>query len=173
MSQLDWFKDDESEKKFEDLPEGIYSATLTNATLDETKDEPRLSVEFTLESRRKVWLNLRFSEKQKKFANWQFRELGVYDRAKEIAASGKPIAHCFLDAVGEIVGVICEIEVSYRDWQGKRYQSCKVESVGQAAPMATAPVAKPAVKNYAPTATQSAPPPPSFNKDEELPDFMR
>jgi len=127
--QMSWF-DDDGDKKFEELKEGFYAATLTNATLDETKEEPRISVEFTLENKRKVWLNLRLSEKQKKFFNWQMRELGVYEHAKELARAGKPTAHAFIDALAQIIGVTCELEISYRDWQGKRYQSVRVESCG-------------------------------------------
>jgi len=169
MSQLDWFKDD-GDKKFEELPEGIYPVTITNATLDETKDEPRLSVEFTLASRRKVWLNLRFSETGKKFLNWQMRELGVYDHAKELAIAGKTIPHAFLDAVAGVIGAECSIEISYRDCQGKRFQNVKMNSMGAltTAEKTDYPAANKTIVNHAPTANA-----PAFKADEEMPDFMR
>ena len=174
MSQLDWFRDEE--KKFEDLPEGFYTAALTNATLDETKEEPRFSLEFTLSTRRKVWMNLRMNEKQKKFFNWQMRELGIYERAKELVEAGKPITHAFIDALAEIIGSQWELEITYRDWQGKRYQSVKIDgraaTVAPAAPVnpRVAQTVRSAVKQaQAPQGAAQVAPPPTFNADEELP----
>lgn len=175
MSQQDWFKDDAADKKFEQLPEGFYSAALSNVTLDETKPEARLSLEFTLATKRKVWMNLKFTETQKKFLLWQMRELGVYDRAKEIAAQGKPVQHAFLDALGEVIGIVCELEITYREWQGKQYQSCRVDSVGgEVKPAVSEPAVKAQAKiapvNHAPNASVA---PPQMNSNEEIPDFMR
>ena len=124
--QTNWF--DDEDKKFDELPEGFYPATLTNATLDETKGEPRLSIEFTLNNKRKAWMNLRFKETQKKFFNWQMREMGVYDRAKELVAGGQQLTHAFLDAIGEVIGGQCDLEVTYSEWQGKRYMQTKIEN---------------------------------------------
>lgn len=125
MDQMDWFKSEE--KKFDDIPEGLYTAKLTNATLDETKDEPRFSIEFTLPSNRRAWMNLRMNEKQRKFMNWQMSELGVFDLAKEKATAGMPVAHAFLDALGTKIGKSYDIEITYRDWQGKKFMSVRVD----------------------------------------------
>lgn len=192
---MSWFDDEDDNL----IAEGTYPVTLTNATLDETKADPRISVEFTHGNKRKSWLNLTFADTRKKFVNWQLRELGVYDRIKEIAAaSGTTPARAALDALGELIGVECEISIEHNEWQGRTYANVKVESCGvqtsfappptaqataprpnQAARPATArpaqttttTAARPAVKNHAPGAT--AAPPPSFDQNEELPDFMR
>jgi len=170
-SQMDWFKDEE--KKREDVEAGVYKATLTNATLDETKGAPRLTLEYTLESRRKVWQRVTFNENVKWKLQQEMRALGVYDKAKEIAMSGKPATHAFLDAVATIIGIECEIAISYREgtgaWAGKQFQDVKVEGCGKT--IATSPTVtqtNPAVKNHAPTANA-----PAFKADEEMPDFMR
>lgn len=175
---MSWF-DEEKEDNL--IAEGIYSVTLTNATLDETKDDPRISVEFTHGNKRKNWLNLTFADTRKKFVNWQLRELGVYDRIKEICETTQSTpARAALDALAEIIGVECEISIEHNEWKGKTYANVKVEGVGVSAPPRAAPrpatarpaqagttTARPVVKNHAPQAA------PSFNADEELPDFMR
>lgn len=122
---MSWF--DEEETEYKDLDAGIYEATLTNVSLDETKEVPRLSIEFTLAGKRKAWMNLGFAENQKKFANWQFRELGVYDDAKRIASDGtKSVPRAFLEAVVLAVGNQYKVDLSYRDYNGKKYSSVKV-----------------------------------------------
>ena len=187
---MSWFDDEDDNL----LAEGVYPVILTNATLDETKADPRISIEFTHGNKRKSWLNLTFADTRKKFVNWQLRELGVYDRIKEIStAKGLSPARAALDALGELIGVECEISIEHNEWQGRTYANVKVESCGmqttfappptaqataprpavtQAARPATTQAARPAVKNHAPGATQ-APPPPALDANEELPDFMR
>lgn len=182
---MSWFDDEDDNL----IAEGTYPVTLTNATLDETKPDARISVEFTHSNRRKSWLNLTFADTRKKFVNWQLRELGVYDRIKEISSStGASPARAALDALGEIIGVECEICIEHNEWKGKTYANVRVESCGMQTTMAPPPVAqraaprpaqattaqvaaRPAVKNHAPGATQALPP--SFDQNEELPDFMR
>lgn len=187
---MSWFDDEDDNL----IAEGTYTVTLTNATLDETKADPRISVEFTHGNKRKSWLNLTFADTRKKFVNWQLRELGVYDRIKEIAtAQGTTPARAALDALGELIGVECEIIIEHNEWQGKTYANVRVESCGMQTAMPVTPqptaqaarpanarpaqattttAARPAVKNHAPGAN-ATPPPPSFNTNEELPDFMR
>jgi len=165
MSQTSWF-DDEEETKL--LAEGVYTCILSNATLDETKPDARISVEFLHDNKRKSWLNLTFGETRKKFVNWQLRELGVYDRTKEISiAKNQSPARSALEAIGEILGAVCEIVIEHNEWQGKTYANVRVESCNGAIQSSMPKVGSPATRAAAPTLGQDAPP--SFDSGEELP----
>lgn len=168
--QQNWFEDED--EGFEEIPTGTYPATLTNATLDETKEFPRFSIEFTLESKRKAWMNLGMKPTQKKFTNWMLREMNVYDRAKEISVERvMSPAHAILEALGEVIGEKAEIEITYREWQGKRYMGVKVESFGSFSGTSAGgrTSAKPPVKTAAQAPARTTSEPPSFDANEEIP----
>ena len=169
-----WFEEEERSPL---MPEGIHQVILTNVTLDETRMEPRVSVEFTHQNNRKSWLNLTFAETRKKFVNWQLKELGVFDRVKAIAiAQSFTPARAAMTAIGELIGAQCEICVEHNEWQGKTYANVRVESCGVAAqPVAQEPkkIVRSPLKNHAPVAQAKTQAPPSFNQNDELPDFMR
>ena len=124
-NQTSWFDEDTKRAEFKELDAGKYKSTLTNVSLDETGDVEKLSIEFTLNNKRKVWMNLKFSEAQKKFANWQFRELGVYEDAKRIGQT-KSAPRAFLEAITLALGNEYMLDLSYRDYNGKTYSSIKV-----------------------------------------------
>lgn len=131
-NDMDFFNDEnEDENGFQKIPVGTHEVILTNATLDETKPEARISVEFTISDKRKTWLQLRFGEKSKKFLKWQMRELGIYHAAKEKVAAGQTLARATLDCLGEIMGVACVIEIDYQEWKGRQYANVIVKECGE------------------------------------------
>lgn len=149
-NQSNWFDDDND--VYEKTPAGDHMATLTNVTLDETKEFPRLSFEFTLLNKSKSWMNLGFKPTQKKFTNWMLRELGIYEATKELTNDRRTPAQAALEASRDIIGKTGEIEITYREWQGKQLANVKVNHFGSSMPTKSKTVEVP-----------------TFNDQEEIP----
>jgi len=106
---LDFGWEDEK-PKFEKIPAGVYTVEITGALLDTTRENPRISWEFTMImgefDRRKLWFNQNVTTKSKYFVN---RNLAPFGQKAE-----KPSD--LADILPKLVGEKCQINLTYKPW---------------------------------------------------------
>ncbi len=142
---------------------GIYAAKLDNATLDETKADPKISVTYKLSNGRTTWQNFTFKSTTVKWLAWQLGVIGAWQIAKEKCTdqeSFSAVARACLDALGTKIGTYYEAEVTHREYNGKTYTDLKLErAITNAEAASFAKAAKEA----------KVPAPPKMNEEEQLP----
>lgn len=120
----------DNDTNYELVNPGVYVATLDNATLDETKDVPKLSLTYSLNNKRKIWQNFTVNEKSAIWLSWQLGIIGSWQEAKETCKddqSSSLVARACLDSLGKKLGTKFEMTVEHNEYNGKTYANGKLE----------------------------------------------
>ena len=125
------FFDSEQKNEFEPIPEGNYQAVIFNVDCDLTKNPPTVSVQYKLENNRRVFQNFRFDDKGKKWIVWQMGELGLNEAAKRLLphptqATPHDAAKSYVEAARQVLNKVVGIEITHREYNGKKYESVKI-----------------------------------------------
>ncbi len=123
----------EDDAAFDNVPEGIYPAMLTNATLDETGDVAILTCCYAVangaQEGRALWQRFRFNDKSMKFLRWQlgilhvWRELSTSDSDEVAARKAADLMFAKVDKLK------VSLKVSHREYNGKTYEDVIIDDV--------------------------------------------
>jgi len=106
---LDFLWEDDK-PKYEKLPVGVYTVAINSATIDTTKETPKLCWEMQIiggdHDKRKVWFNQNITPKSKYFIN---RNLAPFGQKADSPAS-------LADILPKLLNEKCEINLTYRPW---------------------------------------------------------
>lgn len=127
---MSWWQNDIEKKDTYDLiDEGKYVSYLSDCSLDETKDYPRLTLKWKISDgkfkNRLMFQNFNIkadmSEKQIQFITWQLGTLGIWSALKE-ALDEWAMARMALTELGKLLNKIhVEMNVKHREYEGKTF----------------------------------------------------
>lgn len=143
-------------------PEGDHVVKLHDSELDETGEDPKLTLKFKVKGHGQQWMRFTFKENCEKFNKWQLGVIGVLSLAKHQVKNPDDffeVARACLDASGELIGNYYTGTIEHSEYKGKTYANLIINDAITADDVKEMSTTKPPLKN---------PEPPKFNADEEL-----
>jgi hypothetical protein len=101
----------DEEKKYETIPEGVYTCQINKASINETQEKPRLEWEFLIIDgqfeRRKVWINQVITPKSVYFINRNLAPFGMSSKSPKDLPGLLEI----------IIGASCKINLTHSKYK--------------------------------------------------------